>query len=293
MKKLFLSVAALLTASIMFGQQASQPENTNKTSSTDILPVSGDWGLSIGAGTALNYLGNFFGKNVANANAAMFNFANKNYPLAVVAGKYFLADDKAVRVSACFYYNNNTTNIMIHDDTNLDPDAYVYDKAKTNNSGYTIAAGLEKRRGYNRLQGIYGGEVFLGKIGKNNFDYEYGNKYSQVNTAPTSTNFAQTTTIPKPSWGHRLTSDHTSSVFSCGARAFAGVEYFVAQKISLGGEFYFGLQYQNTSKQVTTWEYYNTVLNEIKSETIESKSNKAFNIGLNNVGANLNLNFYF
>ena len=296
MRKIFLSVVSILSISIASGQQTAQPEpakTTEKTTASEILPVKGDWGLSIGATTTLNYFGNFFGKTVANANSAMFNYANKKYPMAVVAGKYFLEDNKALRLGACIYYNNSKNNILVHDDTNLDPDVYVNDVAKTNTAGYTIALGLEKRRGYKRVQGIYGGEVFIGNIGKQNYDYEYGNKFSQVNTAPTSTSFLQYSKVPAPSWGYRITSDHTSGTFTCGARAFAGIEIFFCPKMSIGGEFNWGFEYKNFSKETTTWEYYNTVLNEIKSGTIESKHDRSLNIGLDNVGGNVNFNFYF
>jgi len=299
MRKIILSTMASLSLVMAFGQQTTQPEQkpvADKTKSVDILPVEGDFGLTIGAGTTLNYIGNFFGKNATNANSAMFNYANKNYPMTVIAGKYFLSDDVALRLGASIYYNNSTTNYLVHDDTNLDPDAYVNDKAKVSTSGYTIGAGIEKRRGYKRLQGIYGAELYFGNIGRSNYDYDYGNKFSQANEAPTSsqgTTFSQSTSIPKPSWGYRLTSEHTSNTFSVGARALVGLEYFFAKKMSIGGEFYWGLQYQTIGKQSTTWEYYNTVLNEIKSETINSKRDHSFNIGLSNIGGNLNLNFYF
>jgi hypothetical protein len=296
MKKILLSTVALLSVMFAIGQQTTQPEQPKaaKSTSTDgILPVKGDIGLTIGATTSLNYLGNFFGKNVANANSAMFDYSVKGLPTAVIAGKYFLQDDKAVRVGVCIYQASTSKNFMIHDDTKLDPDAYVFDKAKFSNSGYCLSLGLEKRRGYKRLQGIFAGEVFMGNIGANNFKYEYGNKFSEVNQAPTSSAFPKTSGSPVPSWGYRLVSEHTSSVYSVGARAVIGMEYFFASKMSIGGEFFWGLQYQNTSKESSTYEYYNSVLKEINSQTIESKNNKAFNVGPSNLGGNLNLNFYF
>jgi len=302
MRKIILSTVGLLTAIVAFGQQATQPDQKQTkpaqevNSTADILPVAGDIGLTIGAGTSLNYLGNFFGKTAANANSAMFDYANKNFPTTVIAGKYFLQDDMALRVGANINYNHSTTNYMTHDDTQADPDAYVFDKAKVSNSRFTIALGVEKRRGYKRLQGIYGAEVFAGSIGKTNYDYDYGNKFSDANQAPTSsqgTTFAQVSTIPAPSWGYRLVSEHTSGNLCIGARAVVGIEYYFAKRMSIGGEFYWGLQYQNNSSQSDTWEFYNPVLKNVDSQTINSKGNSTFNIGISNVGGNLNLNFYF
>jgi len=294
MKKIILSFIALLSVIIAFGQQpTATDQKAEKTSTDEILPVKGDIGLTIGAGTTLNYLGNFFGKTAANGNAAMFNYAVQGYPTAVIAGKYFLSDDKAIRAGICIYKASTNKNYQIHDDTNLDPDAYVFDNQKFSNSGYTVSLGLEKRRGTKRLQGIFAAEVFMGNLGGNKFDYEYGNLFSKVNPAPTTTNFGQATGSPVPAWGYRLVSEKTSSVFTTGARLDIGIEYFFATKMSIGGEFNWGFQYQSTSKETSTWEYYNTVLDEIGSETIESKNNKAFNLGPSNLGGNLSLNFYF
>jgi len=301
MKKIILSAATLLSVMVAFGQQTTQPEQKKAavpTSTQDILPVQGDFGLTVGATTALNYLGNFNGKNAANNNSGMFDYANKNLPTVVIAGKYFTQDNVAYRISACAYYNSTTKNNLVHDDLKLDKDAYVFDKAKYNTSGYTIALGIEKRRGYKRLQGIYGAEIFMGTVGSQNYNYTYANKFSEANQAPTSAatggfTYASNTGVPTPALGYRLVSEHTSSTFNIGARAILGMEYYFASKMSIGGEFYWGLQYSTISKESSTWEYYNTVTKDVDSQTIQSKNNKAFNLGISNLGGSLNLNFYF
>jgi len=308
-KKIILSSAAVLAAFVSFGQQTVQttapapaPEET-KTTVEDVLPVQGEIGLTIGAGSALNYLGNFFGKSANNVyGSSIFDYPTKNLPTTVIAIKYFVSDKTAIRVAANLMYGSTTQFYEVQDDRELDPDAKLYDEVHTKTSGYTVAAGFEKRVGESRLQGIFGAEAYIGNPGTASYEVEYGNQFSQVNQAPTVSggvnghmkkNNRLSQNITDPSWRYRLVEENITSNFAVGARAIIGVEYFVTKKISLGGEFLWGLEYRKLGKQSCTWEYYNSVLNEVATETNESKVGKSFQVGPSNLNGSLSLNFYF
>jgi hypothetical protein len=155
------------------------------------------------------------------------------------------------------------------------------------------------------MQGIIGAEAFIGNPGTASYEVEYGNSFSQVNHNPTASsdvtkavNKKYPTDASKPgyvdrTWRTRLANEHITSTFAVGARAIVGLEYFIAPKISLGGEFLWGLEYRKLGKQTNTWEYYNTVTNDVEQETTESKAGRSFNVGLSNLNGSLSLNFYF
>lgn len=121
--------------------------------------------------------------------------------------------------------------------------AQVQDAVSSANYNNTIGLGLEKRRGYGRLQGFYGAGVSVNFGGSNN-EYSYGNAMSSANPRPTTYAGQQTARALKI----------VDSYFGVGANAFIGVEYFVAHKISLQGEIGWGLNYNWGNGGTTLYE---------------------------------------
>ena len=137
--------------------------------------------------------------------------------------------------------NNVSNGFYVNDDSDTvsTVPTYVEDVKKTSTKTIMLGAGMEKRRGHGRLQGFYGAEALISFAGGTKDVYEYGNAITADNTNPTNA-FGF--------FGARTLEEKTGSTLSIGARAFAGVEYFILPKICLGGEFGWGILFSKTGE---------------------------------------------
>jgi hypothetical protein len=176
--------------------------------------------------------------------------------------------------------------------TTPNPLVTVEDTWKKSAMNVGLGAGLEKRRGKGRLQGIYGAMAMI-TFGTNKDKYEYGNACSSTNTNPTRHNFG-TNDLGSGVWATEVKQGTT---IGFGAYAFVGAEYFFAPKLSFSGEFTYGLNYTSTGDGTTNFEYWGVpvgstaaaalVTDEVKTA---GKSTFGFDTG---ISATFNLNFYF
>jgi hypothetical protein len=155
--------------------------------------------------------------------------------------------------------------------------AVVTDEQRRNNSFIGLGLGIEKRKGQGRIQGIYGIEGLISYASGSSIKYDYGNKLENLDTGII-----------------RVKKQKASTLFSVGLRAFAGVEYFIAPKLSLGAEFGYGPRISFGSSSEQTTEQYDFV----KSETVStvntlSPRNTSFNLDTDNYSGILKLMFYF
>lgn len=245
------------------------------------LPEAGDYAIGIDAAPFLNYFGNFIGGNGLNA-APTFNA----HPLAqspnpaggvlaganghTLAGKMVVDANTAYRANVRIGFRNITTKEMVPDATSTDPDAMVEDKEKQSAMGITLGAGLEKRRGNTRLQGVYGAQALI-NLSSSKTTTEYGNAIADAGVAS------------------RETENKAGSTFTFGVAGFAGVEYFFAPKMSVGGEYTWGLAISSTGAGEVTTE---TVDGSTTTENPISTS--FFGLDTATLGAaNLMMTFYF
>lgn len=269
----------------------------------EVLPQAGDWGLGISATSFLNYIGNLFNNSTVNGapvfgdpNAPNAAFAVGNLGGVAVMGKYMHSSNMAYRIrfqaNAGSVTNRNFVLKNVPTPDPLNPQ-FVEDKLTTSSVVVLLAPGFEKRRGDGRLQGFYGAEAILGATGQHK-TYTYGNGFSKEVTAPTSTiDFSSGTgsnLLVRPVESNRGTS------FLLGARGFAGVEYFFAAKMSLGGEVGYTLGFSTNGKGFTTTEQWYSGTSVVASATTKNYTSagvQSFGIGLDNVNAGINLHFYF
>lgn len=181
-----------------------------------ILPQAGDLGISISADPFLNYIGNFIGGDGLNV-APTFDFLNGSVNQ-VITFRYFATDQMAYRAGIRLGLNSNKNAINADD----------YKTISTNDVGLTF--GLEYRRGKGRLQAYYGGEAGIGLSGGSS-TWDYKNQLSS-----SFTNAGR----------DRSVKSTLGSTISLGLRGFLGVEYFILPKISIGGEFGWGLALAST-----------------------------------------------
>ena len=172
--------------------------------------------------------------------------------------KYFVQDNRALRARLTLNMLNETWSGEIEDDaTNTADDATKIDTERLSQTAVTLGLGYEFRRGNGRVQGYYGAELSFGfQAGKTL--YEYGNKMTEDNTFPTTYNFGDNIIMENPGIDLlvRATEMKQGNKLSVGLGGFIGVEYFFAPQISIGGEFWLGVQFATMAQGEGSAEWY-------------------------------------
>lgn len=286
MRKLtLLLLIALISSPFINAQEEEGDDGDNKFVSkkgVEILPKGGDIALGINAVPVLSFVGNTF-NGTAN-NSTSFNFVDNTNAIYV---KYFLDDETALRAKLRIAHNSIKDVQYIMKDTTPVPDSLltVEDVQKTSATNITLNIGYEKRRGYGRIQGFYGGGLMLtyttGKA-----VYDYGNSYGPNNTNPLTTNFGTNITA-----NGRMLEVNNGSTFGAGLGGFIGVEYFIAPKFSIGGEFSWGLAMTFTGDGETTQEMWTGT--EIYEYSQKTGGGNAINLDTGNAAGAIFLLFHF
>ncbi len=298
MKKI-ISIAVIACFAIaVYAQNDTAATTSNKSNANmiskrgvNILPEKGDLMLGVNANPILSYMGGIF----SDGGATTPSFSSPNTgPVYGIMGKKMLANDRALRFNVSVIARNDR-NVYVagKDVTTPDPNAplYVEDVEVINDYGLDVSIGIEKRRGHGRVQGFYGAELIV--MTDYQLDkYNYGNPItSEFNNPTVSTSLFG---ISGPNGG-RLIEDTYNNGLGAGVRAFVGVEYFFAPKISLSGEFGLSLLAEFYGNSVQTYEKYDGASQQIITYNIESTNNGYKDIGLstdNNFGS-IRFNFYF
>ena len=287
MKKL-LYIALVSLSVNAFAQDEDMTTTTEETTSASpvvsknghqLTPVAGDIGLGMDAGQFLSFLGNSM-NNTNNQAGPQVSGINQTLQV-----KYFLSDDMAVRVRGVINQSVSTSLFSVRADKQTDPNVYVQDRRDTETSQFSLAAGVEMRRGNGRVQGYYGGEVFFTRgVAKQIF--QYGNEMRADNQAPTTFVGANQ---------NRLLYNYGGTTVNIGVNALIGVEYFIAPRISLAGEFMVGFFYGSTSEGlqgVQEWSDDSQILTT--PEIIETPTFQQKNRGLQSApSGSVMANFYF
>jgi hypothetical protein len=302
MKKVLILMGMTITTSAMFAQGGNS-SNASAGTITDkkgevYLPQAGDWAISMDATPWLNYFGNFFhGGNTPNA-APTAAFMNGNQ---TIMGKYFVDDHTAYRALLRIGFTSTTQNQEINssDTASLTafPTPQVQDQRSISGHFIGIGAGMEKRRGSTRLQGYYGAEVML-YIAGSDTSFTYGNAYnSAANPLPQWYNWNTGTVeiggLP------RYTKDDAGSTFGVNVVGFIGFEYFFAPKVSVGGEYTWGIGFHSTGQGSYSVEAINPITGKDETSTYNTGNNSGFSLdtGLNQAfgsgTGSLYINFHF
>jgi hypothetical protein len=174
---------------------------------------------------------------------------------------------------------------------------------------------MEKRKGKTRLQGYYGGEI--GIYFANTKDaFTYGNALNASTTPSLVVDVDATddafsgagnimTGVPATGAGTgRVTERKNGSTFGFGLRGFIGCEFFILPKVSLGGEFGWGLGLSSTGATTSEVESIGNTgavgaNDAVGSTTVEGAKQGTFQLDTDNtnslLGASgtLRLNFHF
>lgn len=294
MKKIFLVIviASLSAASI------AQPLTTKNGSY--ILPQAGDWSIGADASPFLEFVGNMFNGTLEQS-SPNWDFVSSG-PELTLFGKYCVTDGKFYRARlrlACLSDRQHfvVTNKRFDMDTVLFNDEYLTDKTKTTTTNVNLAGGIEFRKGRGRVQGYCGPELWIGYESSKTTN-EFANPTDSDMTALSGAIFNYTA-IPGAisAQGKRITEIKNGSTFSFGVRGFVGVECFFAPKISLGGEFGWGIGISRTGQGETTTEYFQPDLGSfnagVRMETVPGPGKSSlFNLDMDNAMGALTLHFY-
>lgn len=271
----------LILIAVLAGFTASAQELTSKKGFA-IAPEAGDWSIGIDAYPFLQYAGNLFNQN--GNNAPSWNFISGDR---AIVGKYVKDATSAYRAKVRIGFGSTKTEYEIPDQTSTStPQANTTDEQKVSSSNIALGLGIQKWRGKSRLRGFYGGEVMIGLLGGSKTTNTFGNATTATFTNPS-------TNIPGAATGNgRITEVKTKAGLHLGLDGFIGAEYFFAPKMSLSGEFTWGLMLGGTGATETTTESWNGTTVTSTTATNPGKSS-SFNIDTDNVGGSLMLNFYF
>jgi hypothetical protein len=252
-----------------------------------ILPERGEFCLGIDADPFLHYLGGIFSNN--HATTPDIDAISDTYKIGI-SGKYMASSNTAYRIS--FYVDASSENDFLPvrksllTPNELDPQ-YVDDEQTTSATSFQVAAGLEKRRGNSRIQGIYGAELLV-EFFSEKIEYNYGNPITNQFTTPDIAYNAYGTN------GERLIKTTVDNSFGVGVKAFVGVEYFIAPKLSLGGEVGYVVEYAKEGDRTNVYEYWNSAQQTVSNMVHHQNSEKDNFMGITtDVIGNLSLFFYF
>ncbi|MDO8998910.1 MAG: hypothetical protein Q7W45_04020 [Bacteroidota bacterium] len=312
MKKKVLIITTLFSAMLTYAQEpktdgahcvkcACDEEVLNKKGH-EILPVKGDIALGFNTIPVLDmFLGtlNRATPFAGSSNVVSYVQASNNQ----IVGKYYLDAKTAIRGRVGF---NTLSGSMVsqvqdaavmfeatkgtQDDINAASLIRVDDKLKFSKNNVLITVGYEKRRGYRRLQGFYGGEIGFGTNGSKQ-SVEYGNKFSDQYPVQFTNNFNSfgVTTVNPIAAGRtvrNLESKNRGGI-RFGVRGFIGIEYFIFSKISIGAEYGWGYSLTTRRGQTSTQEVYNNGQKgpEVLIEEVDVDSSeklKGFSVDNNN-----------
>lgn len=250
--------SALLVA-LAFGSTMAFAQDLTSKKGEPYLPESGDWSIGIEAGPFLSYVGNMFNGTSGNG-APTWNFLNTNQ---TIVGKMFTSETMAYRGILRIGFTSNTSRAMVAQEGAGAPTypalpSMVEDEWKAASHFIGLGGGMEMRRGKTRLQGVMGADAMIWQTGTKN-TFTYGNAVTSGATVSTfTTNFASSGNITTDTYGNaaRVEESKPTGQFGFGLRAFLGAEYFIFPKISIAGEFGWGVGITSNAGTDTKIESY-------------------------------------
>lgn len=275
MRRLSILVLALFTTAA-FAQRVTTKDGRQ------ILPEEGDWSIAIDANPFLNYLGNFIGGVDANS-APSWNYLTQ---LQTITGKYMVTEEMAYRATVRIGLTSGSDVVLVAEEgatppTYPDLPSLVENKMRMSSTNVGVAAGIEWRKGQGRLQGIYGGEFGIG-ITSSSTRYEYGNEIDPAVGVNGFRDDFGTGNITTDTYGNtaRVLEMKSGATFGVGARGFIGAEYFLLPKLSLGGEFGWGLVFTTSGSSKELRESTNGTI--VGEQEVEGSKSSSFGVDTDN-----------
>lgn len=224
MKKLLTVLTLVATISVASAQQFKSKNGH------DVLPAQGDWSIAFDAAPFVDYAGKLLSGGGGTSPTPDF----ANFPM-VLQGKLKNSENSAYRAMLRIGMLSQTDKVQVAD--NKDPKIFVEDATSKSSTDFTLGAGMEYQRGYNRLIGHYGADVMLGFGTGTTTSYTYGNPTDTIKNG-----------------GYREIENNEGGDFMFGISPLIGVEYFFAPKMSVGAEFNWHINFTSTGETVKKYE---------------------------------------
>ncbi len=281
MKKILLIITCAISVGYMV--QAQEIDMVSKRG-VPILPEQGDIALGIDALPVFKYLGNMFNASINNTIA--WNFVGDLGSTNNIYLQYYLEDNASVRLAVRLGTQNLVNQEFAVKDLPVpDPDILVTDKMLVSNTNLNIGGSYQMHRGKGRVQGYYGaGLMFVWQQSAQH--YTYGNPITTEFNDPNTTDFGTNLTGTG-----RILDVYNVKRLGVVAHAFVGVEYFFAPKLSIGGEFGYGLLAIRTVGGSITEERWTGTA--IERQTTDIANDGILTLDNHNNGANIYLKFHF
>jgi hypothetical protein len=253
-----------------------------------IFPEKGEFSIGVDALPLLKYAGNLFAGS--NNNDPEFTYGSRfNSTTQAIYAKKMIADNMAIRARLGIR-DLKTSYIYPVELSSITPNPlapqYGDDKEEGLDQAVYLSAGLEKRRGKGRVQGIYGAEVLFGYY-KYQANYLYANSITSAFNQPVIHNSYNN--------GQRVIEDNQTQSYFTGLRGFVGVEYFFAPKVSIGGEFGYSLIFEKRGSREMIYEYWDGAKQKVSTVSTKTSNGsfKAVGLDTDNLSGAINLFFYF
>ena len=293
-----------LISIIAIGLMPFMSINAQSGDSKNYLPEQGDMAFGINVKPVLKYVGNIFNGTTNNklknlggepiiSNVPEFeDFESDFSPAVSIMTKYMLTDSWGLRANVGLMLSKNTDREYVIDDKKvmLDPfnESKLIDTRYQSTNGMSLMLGAEYRKGSNRIQGVFGMGILLGCYSQN-IDYDFANAVTPLNNNPTSASWVRNCKN-----GYRIVNEKTKANLFYGITGSAGVEWFVAPKVSLGAEVNLSLYHINGGQLYTQSEGYNNVTQQLVERTdLTSPGDDKLRFGTENLGGSLYMAFYF
>ncbi len=263
------------------------------------LPEKGDMAFGINVKPVLKYVGNVFNSSVDNEldylggePISTKEYRNDIIPDVSVMGKYMLTENWGLRANVGMMFGTDKKRSYVADDQNAELNPFdetkLIDVKKTKKNGMSLLLGAEYRKGNNRVQGVFGMGVLFGVLSEKT-TYKYANAVTSLNQNPTSAWYSDWAKSP-----YRPLEEKTDKGVFYGITGSAGIEWFVAPKVSLGAEVNLSLYGINKGQLYTISEGYNVASQKVEERTdLTSPGDRNFRFGTENLGGSLYMAFYF
>ena len=245
---------------------------TDRWTDDSYLPEEGDWAIGFDATSSLNYFGNLLNSG-ASAPTADFVSGEDDRFDQTIYGKLMTSESTALRARLGIRMDKDVDRTNV-DEIDGDAGDMVEDKYTEGNTDIKLWLGKEYRRGSTRLQGVYGAEAGLMLASKTE-KWEYGNSAEDrgANASPLETKGGAT--------------------IGFGLRAFIGFEYFMMPKISIGGEYGWGLLYKSVGGGSTKTETYDAADDDVDEDVSNGANDSYMGFDNDNATGSLVLKMYF
>jgi len=260
-------------------------------------PQAGQFSIGFDVSPIFRFAGNMFNGNTNNvldpiSGTPVWDNTRASFlPSASIMGRYMFTDNIAFIGNIGLLGSNVTTRMYVIDDRALALDPLSQDRlidvGNQRQSGFSMLLGAEYRIGEGRIQGVFGGG-FLLATARNRTTFDWANQMTDINHNPTT------------SWGQLSGGSRTLETFTneptlfWGLATHAGVEYFIAPRVSIGAAVHLYFVRERGAQTFTKTEHFSVATNRVETWTeLNSPGNRANLWGTENLGGSLSISFYF